>query len=77
VPVIDDDGFVVAANSPVGQISVQPRSEKYFASRFGRNSFIDSNRPTPKEGRIAIVTTRGADAVDAAASGVKRDAGRV
>src|SRR6266581_7183996 len=31
----------------------------------------------PTEGRIAIVTDAGRDAVDAAASGVKRDAGRV
>ena len=36
---------------------------------------IPSSRPT--EGRIAIVTDAGWDAVDAAASGVKRDAGRV
>jgi hypothetical protein len=36
---------------------------------------IPSSRPT--EGRIAIVTDAGRDAVDAAASGVKRDAGRV
>jgi hypothetical protein len=74
---IADAGRAVTRKQPVGQISVQPRSEKYFASRFGRNSFIDSNRPTPQQGRIAIVTDAGWDAVDAAASGVKRDAGRV
>src|SRR3981189_2759682 len=33
--------------------------------------------PTPSEGRIAIVTDAGRDSVDAAASGAKRDAGRV
>ena len=36
---------------------------------------LSTSRPT--EGRIAIVTDAGRDAVDAAASGVKRDAGRV
>ena len=44
---------------PVGQISVQPRSEKYFASPFGRNSFIDSNRPTPQRGVSRSSRTRG------------------
>jgi hypothetical protein len=38
---------------------VQWASEKYFVSQFGRNSFMDSNRPTPPEGRIAIVTDAG------------------
>jgi hypothetical protein len=52
---------------------VQWVSEKYFASPFGRNSFIDSNRPTPLQGRIAIVTDAGRDAVDAAASCAQRD----
>src|ERR1700682_4809329 len=61
------------AKQPVGEISVQPRSEKYFALPFGRNSFIDSNRPTPLQGRIAIVTDAGWDAVDAAALGARWD----
>jgi hypothetical protein len=43
---------------------VQPCVEKYFASPFGRNSFIDSI-VHPKEGRIAIVTDAGLDAMDA------------
>jgi hypothetical protein len=43
---------------------VQPCIEKYFASPFGRNSFIDST-VHPKEGRIAIVTDAGLDAMDA------------
>ena len=74
---IADEGRAVTRKQPVGQISVQPRSEKYFASPFGRNSFIDSNHPTPQEGRIMIVTDAGRDAVDAAALGARRDAGRV
>jgi hypothetical protein len=44
-------------------LRVQPSLQKYSASPFGRNSFIDSpSRPT--EGRIAIVTDAGRDAVD-------------
>ena len=38
---------------------VQYRQKKYFASQLARNSFMDSNRPTPLEGRIAIVTDAG------------------
>jgi hypothetical protein len=38
---------------------VHPRARKYSASRFGRNSFIDSNVPAHQEGRIAIVTDVG------------------
>jgi hypothetical protein len=47
---------------------VQSLREKYFASPIGRNSFIDS-AVHPTEGRIAIVTDAGLDAMDAAASG--------
>ena len=44
--------------------AVQSLPQKYFVSQFGRNSFIDSlSRPT--EGRLAIVTDAGRDAVDA------------
>src|SRR5712671_3106283 len=39
---IAGEGRGFTRKQPVGQISVQPRSEKYFASPFGRNSFIDS-----------------------------------
>jgi hypothetical protein len=42
--------------------------QKYFASPIGRSSFIDST-VHPTEGRIAIVTDAGLDAMDAAASG--------
>jgi hypothetical protein len=45
-------------NSPLGK-SVSSPDAKNFASPFGRNSFMDSNRPTPPEGRIAIVTDAG------------------
>jgi hypothetical protein len=51
-----------AGDLPDGRVlenPVQYRQQKYFASPFGRNSFIDSNRPTPLEGRIAIVTDAG------------------
>jgi hypothetical protein len=43
------------ADLPDGLFSrwaVQPDREKYFASRFGRNSFIDSNRPVPTRGAL-------------------------
>ena len=43
--------------------------EKIFCFRFDPNQFTDSHRPVPLEGRIAIVTNAGRDAVDAAASG--------
>jgi len=49
-------------------MSVQPFAKKYFASPIGRNSFIDSGRPTSREGRIAIVTDAGLDAMDALAA---------
>jgi len=39
---IADAGRAFARKQPDGQISVQSRSEKYFASPFGRNSFMDS-----------------------------------
>jgi hypothetical protein len=51
-----------AGDLPDGRVlknPVQYRQQKYFASLFGRNSFIDSNRPTPLQGRIAIVTDAG------------------
>jgi len=36
--------------------AVQCHQQKYFASPFARNSFIDSAVPPQPEGRIAIVT---------------------
>src|SRR5258706_5737196 len=54
---------------PDGQITefpVEPFAQKYSASPFARNSFIDSPVP-PTEGRHAIVTVAARDAVDVAA----------
>src|SRR5882672_6955365 len=49
---------------------VQPFSGKYSSCRFARNT--SRNSPSdPTEGRIAIVTDAGLDAVDAAASGAQ------
>jgi hypothetical protein len=68
--------FVVPANGnrdgdlPDGlfyKFAVQPSLQKYFASPIGRSSFIDS-AVHPTEGRIAIVTDAGLDAMDAAAT---------
>src|SRR6266496_5630398 len=42
---------------------------KIFLFRPEANQFTDSHRPVPLEGRIAIVTDAGRDAVDARASG--------
>jgi hypothetical protein len=56
---------------PVGlfcNFAVQPSLQKYFASPIGRNSFIDS-AVHPTEGRIAIVTDAGLDAMDVVAPG--------
>ena len=50
------------------QKPVQPRFEKYFPFAVGQNTFIRWRYPIPKEGRIAIVTDAGWDAVDAAAA---------
>ena len=51
-----------------GDLRVEPHPQKYFVSPLGRNSFIDSAIPPPQEGRIAIVTDAGRDAVDVAVS---------
>jgi hypothetical protein len=56
---------------------VESPLQKYFASPVGQIISTNSRHPVPLQGRIAIVTDAGWDAVDAAASGVKRDAGRV
>jgi len=52
-----------SSDLPVGQFvdpGVQPPLQKYSASPFGRNRFIDFRHPVPQEGRIAIVTDVGA-----------------
>ena len=46
---------------------VQPSREKYFAFAVGQISSTSSPRPFPAEGRFAVVTNAGWDAVDAAA----------
>jgi hypothetical protein len=55
------------AKQPVGQISVQPRFEKYFASPVGQIISTNWCRPTPQRGVSQSSRTRGADAVYAAA----------
>src|SRR5216683_2094742 len=49
------------------QNPVQSPLQKYFASPVGQIISTNSRHPTPQEGRIAIVTNAGWDAVDAAA----------
>jgi hypothetical protein len=69
-----------SSDLPVGRLAgmrVQPPLQKYFASPVGQIISTNSRHPVPLQGRIAIVRDAGWDAVDAAASGVKRDAGRV
>jgi hypothetical protein len=69
-----------SSDLPVGRFvdgRVESRLQKYFASPVGQIISTTSRHPVPQQGRIAIVTDAGWDAVDAAASGVKRDAGRV
>src|SRR5216684_1168755 len=71
---------VSTGDLPVGRrcnFPVESPLQKYFASPVGQIISTSSRHPVPQEGRIAIVTDAGWDAVDAAASGVKRDAGRV
>jgi hypothetical protein len=41
------------------RFAVQSFLRKFFTSPLGRNSFIDSSHPVPREGRIAIVTDVG------------------
>jgi hypothetical protein len=74
------DNKTGSSDLPVGRLvdrRVESPLQKYFASPVGQIISTNSRHPVPQEGRIAIVTDAGWDAVDAAASGVKRDAGRV
>jgi hypothetical protein len=53
---------------PDGQINdfaVQPSSQKYFLFTSDPNHFTYPHRPVSPEGRLAIVTDAGRDAVDA------------
>jgi hypothetical protein len=68
-----------ASDLPDGQIirlAVQPRLKKYSASPLTQIKSINTH-PVPKEGRYAIVTDVGRDAMDAAASGAQVARGRM
>jgi hypothetical protein len=54
-------------------LPVQSHLQKYFASPVGQIISTNSRHPTPPQGRIAIVTDAGWDAVDAAAFCARRD----
>jgi hypothetical protein len=56
---------------------VKPRNQKYFCFRLPQISCISLPVSFPLEGRIAIVTDVERDAVDAAASGERMQAGRM
>jgi hypothetical protein len=56
--------------------SQAPKS-KIFMFSPDPNQFTDSHRLVPPEGRSRVVTTAGRDAVDAAASGERMQAGRM
>src|SRR6266436_9794081 len=56
-----------ASDLPVRHFCVESPLQKYFASPVGQIISTDSRHPTPPQGRIAIVTDAGWDAVDAAA----------
>jgi hypothetical protein len=61
---------------PVGRFvdrAVESLLQKYFASVVGRNIFMSLAIPSHTEGRFAIVTDVGWDAVDAAAFCARRD----
>jgi hypothetical protein len=45
-------------NGPI-DLPVQPLGEKYSASQFARNRFIDLRVPPRSEGRFAVVTNVG------------------
>ena len=62
---------------PVGQISVHPLAQKYSAFAVGQITDLTLRVPPHNRGVSRSSRTRGADAVDAAASGAQRDAGRV
>jgi hypothetical protein len=65
-----------ATDLPVRQFPVYPARKKYFAFAVGQISATSSRHPTRQEGRFAIVTNAGREAVDAAASSRVSVAGR-
>jgi hypothetical protein len=59
------DEQLILPDEQIGNSAVQPRSQKYSASRFAQ---INSRSPavsSHQEGRLAIVTNAGRDAMDA------------
>jgi hypothetical protein len=65
-----------SSDLPVGRrcnFPVESLLQKYFASPVGQIISTNSRRPTPLQGRIAIVTDAGWDAVDAAAFCARQD----
>jgi hypothetical protein len=66
----DLQDLLAAGDLPVGRLvdrRVESPLQKYFASPVGQIISTNSRHPTPPQGRIAIVTDAGWDAVDAAA----------
>src|ERR1700675_1401203 len=73
-PPLEPDGLIYALRAAADLLNginliwpVQSCLQKYFASPVGQIISTNSRHPTPLEGRIAIVTDAGRDAVDAAA----------
>jgi hypothetical protein len=79
----DDFGYARVTNRPVGQISWRnenlssPISKNISLSPSGKSVLPARPVLSLQEGRIAIVTNAGGDAVDAAASARKVIAGRI
>ena len=65
-----------SSDLPVGRrcnFPVESLLQKYFASPVGQIISTNSRRPTPLQGRIAIVMDAGWDDVDAAAFCARQD----
>jgi len=59
------DGSTDLPDGLFGDLAVQPSLQKYFGSRLTQITSISTAVPPHTEGRIAIVTSAGRDAVDA------------
>jgi hypothetical protein len=69
---LDDLGFGVDLVARGGGGPLRSTSEfPKFCLTADPNQFTDSCRPVPQEGRLAIVTNAGRDAVDVRASGAQ------
>jgi hypothetical protein len=62
VPYCEND-----ADGQIGDLPVKPLAQKYSASVFAQITFLSAAVPSHSEGRFAIVTNAGRDAVDAEA----------